>query len=430
MLKLRHSFSQNKGTVVNIKFYLHSFTSSEGKASIYIRIHADGLYEFRAAIHERIKRSHWNHKKQVVKAGEDYADEINERIERMKRAVASSFREKLDNGEVLTVDALKSIIRPRSKAQVKEAIETITQVYQQWKEHYLHEKNIGNTGSEKGTNYARRFNQVVSKLNEFQAGITLTHLNADLLKKYRQFLIKEGLQDTTVQNHFKSIRALLAFKGMPNHFVNPPKAAKATKYDLTWSEVMQLYQTEYSTRKIKQAALIFVANCQLCLRYTDLYKVENSLTTVESRKYGTVSVIHLNQGKTGDVVFIPFPALARQIFTELNNQFPLPTLQASGSPFEFNRYLKQAAEEAGLTRKIRVTKSYNNNVVEEWEPLHRQISSHDARHTGYSRVREATKDKDLAEALLGHSNAGPYSHTDPLALVDSLLDAWQIINPR
>lgn len=62
--------------------------------------------------------------------------------------------------------------------------------------------------------------------------------------------------------------------------------------------------------------------------------------------------------------------------------------------------------------------------------LHTVLSSHDARHTGASRVLGASKNPALVKKLLGHKGRDVterYSHYNPLDVAERLLDAWGII---
>jgi len=412
--------------VIKINFYLHSFVSQDGNSPIYCRVYADGQYDLRAAIHEQIKKKNWSDKKQSVKEAQEYADIINQRLERIKNKVAKDFREKLDAGQSLTIQDLKNIIRPPQVIEIKE---TVSDVYEDWKTHYLTEKNEGNTTDKiNGANYTRRFVQVISRLNEFKLGVTLQEIDASFLKKYRSYLISENLQDVTIQNHIKSIRVLLEYKGMPTHFVKSPKTADPTKHALSWPEVLQLATADYNTKRVKEIALCFVANCQICLRFSDLHKINTNMTEIETTKYGKVMVINLNQQKTGAPIFIPIPPRALSIIKKYG-KLPLPKFDKNSSSFAFNTWLKQAAKEAELNRLVRTTKVINGNIIEEWVPLYEQISSHDARHTGYSRVKEASK-VETAEAQVGHVKAGAYDQSDPAIVVTALLDAWKIIDPQ
>ncbi|GAB3536438.1 hypothetical protein GCM10027443_26820 [Pontibacter brevis] len=107
---------------------------------------------------------------------------------------------------------------------------------------------------------------------------------------------------------------------------------------------------------------------------------------------------------------------------------PVPRAARTGTPnlTEYNKRLKKAAEAAGLKRMVAVETIKNGHVTEEMKPLHKVISSHSARHTAATRIREAA-DYELAQLLLGHTatgNTAIYAHLDPVKTAERILKAW------
>jgi len=438
--------------MISVKFFLHTYVGKKkkkGVSSLYVRVHADGMYDLPASTHERIKRENWSHSTQKVKQGQPYADDINDRLKGIAAKIQKEFRKKLDNGEELTVAMLQEIIRPsknlesvhkkKSKRPVINGIlkGSPEQVYLDWKANYLAEKNHGRENNLiTETSYTRRHIQTIEWLKKYDPKLKVVDLTPERVRDYRSWLMGQksrtgkAVQDVTVDKHIRTIRVLLGHIGGAKDAIKTVKVPKATKYSLFWEDIIKLRDTEYKDELTRKAAHAFVIDCQLCLRYQDWRKVNKiSMLHVRSLKHGDLRVINLNQGKTGDPVYIPAPPTAAALLQKYDWQFPWVF---SEEPSEnetnlFNETIKMAAKEAGLTRLVRSTEVRNSVVEEEFIPLHEAISSHDCRHTGKTLMRQATKKKDLADALLGHADNDTYDHTDPIILVDDLLSGWEII---
>jgi integrase len=93
---------------------------------------------------------------------------------------------------------------------------------------------------------------------------------------------------------------------------------------------------------------------------------------------------------------------------------------------EYNKLLKKAAKAAKLNRMVTVEEFKGGRHLETQKPLYDVISSHTARHTAASRIREAS-DFETAQLVLGHAtqgNTGRYAHLEPVKTAEKILRAW------
>jgi integrase len=398
--------------MVTVQFYLH--TPKRKQSPLYVRVHPGDL---RRSVGILLKPGEWNHQKQRVK-GHDYTTELNNLLTDIEGRVHKAAIEARINGGVFTVEMLEQILRPGKVPKVEP--ETPGKVYEAWKVAYLEEKNLGNTGESKGNNYTRSFKPTVDHLEKFRPGLLFTDLlKEEVIKEFRRYLVKAGLEDSSVAKQLKNIRALLKFKGHSTGHVATPKLFKTTHYALTWKELQLLREFEYKSIEQRKAADVFLIASQICLRYSDLLNLTpGHIVTLA----GKTKAVNLSQGKTGDTVHIPFPAMASGIMEQYG--WVLPVSGYSDNSSNFNKHLKAAAKAAGLTRQIRITSVTGGHIKEEWRPLHELISIHDARHTGASLVTEASGEQMLGEALLGHAAASIYIHGNTRLIANKLLETW------
>lgn len=402
--------------MVTVQFYLHS--PNKKQSPLYVRVHPGDI---RRSVGIPLKPVEWNHGKQRVK-GHDFTTELNNLLADIEGKIHKAAIEARINGGIFTAAMLENILRPGKVAKI-EAV-TPAMINTEWKAAYLEEKNLGNTGKAKGANYTRIFTSTVDHLEKFRPGMLFTDLlKEDTIKEFRRYLVAEAkLEDSSVVKHLKHIRVWLKFKGQATQHVTTPKLLKTTHYALTWQELQQLRNCEFTTAGQQMAADAFLIACQICLRYSDLITLtaRHIVTMADKNK-----AVNLNQSKTGDAIFIPFPAMASALMEKYEWAIPVKGDIANSS--NFNKHLKAAAKAAGLTRKIRITRVTGGHIKEEWHELHKLLSIHDARHTGGSLVLEASGDQMLSEALLGHAQASTYLHGNTKLIAAKLLEVWDKI---
>jgi integrase len=425
--------------MLKTKYYLHSKVTKDKRRSLYLSVSLDGNGRLQQAVGESLKESEWNPKTERVTARHEWHESINKRLDRLRHKVQADFREMLDAGELPTGSDLRLILRPLREQKMQQGgPPEVRQVYEEWKAAYLKRKNRGVDISEldekqlMGYNYARIFAQVVTALEDFKPGITVRDLTAPNWELYLDHLYNEmEVEDSTVATHIKGWKAFREHAGLSTSepwLKNTYHRSKLLP-DLTWQELLQLISHNYQDAKLQEAAHAFAINCQLALRWGDLSTLTPAhLHTVNSDQYGQVLCVRKRMGKTGGVAFVPLPPLARELFDKYSG-IPLPQGAKNGKPHlqEYNKLVKKAAKEAKLNRLVTVETFKAGRHTETQRPLHEVLSSHTARHTAASRIREAS-DYETAQILLGHAmpgNTGGYAHLNPVATAERLLRAWE-----
>jgi integrase len=421
--------------MIKVRYFLHSKKSKIGTHSLYMDVHVDGVVRLRQAVGETLKETEWNKKKQEVRASHDYYREINARLDRLRLKVHNKFRELVDEEKTPTARDLAAILRPLKKTGGgKETPTTVKQVLEAWAEAYKKRKGP------QGAGYARQIKQVIFRLEEWRPGSTATLRPQDLTEaawqSYQEYLYQDaGLQDTTVAKHVQAWKLARKEVGLPHEleWLKNTYAVQKIKHDLTWKEVLKLanYQ-KYSDEQVRQAAHLFVIDCQIALRWGDLITLEpHHFLEVETPGFGRVLCIRKRQGKTGRPVMVPLPRLAFSLYQANGNRIPIPSGRRGGTVYQsdYNVLIKKAAKEAGLKRKVTVEVIKKGKVTESQKELHEIISGHMARHTAASRIREAGGNEgyELAQLVLGHAAPGltaHYAHLDLVQTAERILQAW------
>jgi integrase len=440
-----------RAIMISVHFFLK--TPKKKWSPIYVRVHVDGKEIGAISIHESIL-TNWNEAKQKhIKPIWNHAEQrasnyklLNEKIADLKNKLETRIREMGLKGETPTTFDIAYVINP-DKAKKKDGVidpKLVKEWYAAWGKWYLNKKNRrarkkNIQKEESGSDYVRSFKQICDKVHEFLPNAKLKDFLPEPGERFEEGLVYEfedwvsenyDLQDNTLLRYRKFFRAMFRFANMPFGWLEVGSMNKNPKFALTWPEVLQLVKTPYCNSNEEKAAHAAVIITQIALRWGDAYRLQPShVIKIKTKRHGEVLVVDKNQNKTGNPIYIPLPPVAEALFKQYQKLPVHFTKNYNGARCDFNRYLKDAARYAGLDRVIRLTKIYDGQVEESWQPLHEIISAHILRHTGATlidAVFEGENDK-LVKRLLGHAEndvTSGYTHADPIITVDKLLDAW------
>lgn len=440
--------------MISVHFFLK--TPKKKYSPIYVRVHLDGKEIGAVSIHESIQ-TNWNeakgkHIKPIWNHEEQRATNyklLNEKIADLKSRIDNMIRAKRLIGEMPTSYDIAVIINPlkaKSKNVSKKPI-LVKDWYQAWGEWYLEKKNRRarkmNIKEVAGKDYVRQYKQICDKVHKFMPDAKLTDFlpqkgerpEEGLFYDYEDWVLENyDLQDNTLVGYRKFFRVMCRFAGFPVDWLPSGSTSKNSKFALEWQEVLSLANTKYSSTEVTQAAHGAIIMCQVAFRWGDVFRLQDGhFFPKQTRRHGEVLVINKNQNKTADPIYVPLPPRAQALYEKYKGVPVHFQKTLNNARTDFNKYLKQAALEADLTRSIRITKRYQGQIEESWHPLHDLISAHVLRHTGGTLIDNLFEGENrmLVRRLLGHADndvTAGYIHADPIITVDKLLDAWDKID--
>lgn len=253
------------------------------------------------------------------------------------------------------------------------------------------------------------------------------HFGEDVAKEYLNYLLDQELSDAAIKVHFTGIRKCLERLGRPTDASWLQYSAKnAPQLDLEVEELRRLIQYRPTAPHLAEERDRWLFQCFSGRRYEDLEKFEHSrqrttLTLEDGRQ--VPALLHV-QGKTGLDAAVPLPPIAVRIGERWNWQFPRRREQ------DRNEWIKQVAKEAGLNREWDDRLISGGKVKHNWRPVHQVISSHTARHTAATLLKQASQNKALAKLVLGHADqdvTDRYAKDKARLLAPAVLDAWKAI---
>jgi integrase len=269
----------------------------------------------------------------------------------------------------------------------------------------------------------KSFNQVVSRLEAFDASFRIGALTRERLTQYTSWLYDLGYKDNTVSKDYWFLRECCQFTGrLAPKWLVMQKVRQGKAVGLQRAEVLQLAAAPLPPH-LDRDRNVFLFQILLLLRDSDVRALKpHHVVTRELPSYGPTLCIELYQQKTGEPILVPLPPLAVTIWQHYNGRLPVL------SNGHRNAAIRQAAEVAGLTREV-VTVAFSGNTKHETVlPVWNALTTHSARHTGASLLTWASDgDQTLKELALGHVSESVYGSDTVERYGPRLLDAWQKI---
>ncbi|UYZ58029.1 phage integrase SAM-like domain-containing protein [Hymenobacter latericus] len=351
---------------------------------------------------------------------------LNSRLAEWVRDVTQAFESVFDRApfEKVSKEQLRAELFPPEVEEVPEPAEvvkpisrTFRQVLEEWKEE---NRNLGKDS-------LRKYDQLATMMETWRPDLRPEQVTQKIAKEYQQHLLDLQKSDATIKVHFTGLRKCLEQLGLPADMAWLQYSAKnAPQLDLEIEEVQRLIRWRPTSDVLAEERDRWLFQLFSGRRYEDLEKFDPreriTLTLEDGRK--VPALLHA-QGKTGNDAAVPLPPIAVNIGERWGWQFPARTWQQRGD------YIKDIAQQAGLNREWDDRLITGGKVVHNWRPIWQVISTHTARHTAATLLKQVSNgNKALAKLVLGHAEedvTDRYAKDKARLLAPAVLDAWQKI---
>jgi integrase len=359
--------------------------NKNGECVIYVRYgHLQKSVDFTIGI--KIKPEHWNEQKQLVNSVSGLRrNSVNEAL--------LSQNKKADLHANAIIDTTKSeITRIARSLQQKDIEPTVNKV----KEEFLSSRKPKDDTKEEqkvtslfqqfidNSNKSRRtilnYGVALYHLKEFEKNkkktLTLDMMDMKFLDAFNKFLHNEieksdktkGLSINTVGSTIKNLKVFLTY--LDNRGYNTLQFLSKIKviyqdspiYFLTEDEIKKLYAHDFDTERLEKVRDLFLLNCYLGLRYSDLSRL--------SKDHIIDDVVQLRAFKNQKDVYIPLTPIPKAILEKYDYEIPRISEQ------KFNEYIKEACKAAEIDQKVEKIVMQSGNKIYELVPKHKVITSH------------------------------------------------------
>ncbi|HEX8429294.1 hypothetical protein [Hymenobacter sp.] len=351
------------------------------------------------------------------------ATNINAHLMSRRKTVEDTFYRLFDNGSpgripkaALAAELVPDKEKPELKAAPVVSL-TFRQVLEEWK---AENRNLAKDS-------LRKYDQLATMMESWRPELRPDQVTQRVAKEYQQHLLDLQKSDATIKVHFGGIRKCLEQLGLQADMAWLQYSAKnAPQLDLEIEEVRKLIRWRPTSEHLAEERDRWLFQLFSGRRYEDLEKFDKreriTLTLPDGSQ--VPALLHA-QGKTGNDAAVPLPPIALKIGERWGWQFPARNWQQRGD------WIKEIAQGAGLNREWDDRLITGGKVVHNWRPIWQVISTHTARHTAGTLLKQVSNgNKALAKLVLGHADedvTDRYAKDKARLLAPAVLDAWQKI---
>ncbi|MCR5886692.1 site-specific integrase [Hymenobacter sp. J193] len=394
-------------------------TDKKGRSAITIDIHWAGG-RLQLATGEKVQPIHWQPtKSKRVNTKEPDSAKLNLALDSLQTRITKLFTLAEASGQPessVSANDLRGAVSnstvPIEVSVVEAPRHDLVSLHAQWKR-----ENAG-----LAAHTLRRYDQVISHLEKFRAGLTVHQLTRQLVTDYQVHLQQLGLADSTFLNHVKFLREAYRTAGLaaPNYLKF--RAPEARPVALRAEEFLQLVHHKFtpSQQGLADERDTFVLQTLVLLRDSDLRRLRPAyVRPLLLQGYAEpVPVVEMPQKKTDEEVAVPLPPLGAAIWEKYAGRLPLVAQQNR------NERLKHMAAVVGLNREFVSVRWVGGEMHETATPLSAVMTTHVARHTGADLLLIGSHgDRNLVEVALGHTRY-TYGRDSIVRYGPSILDAW------
>ena len=259
-----------------------------------------------------------------------------------------------------------------------------------------------------------KLSAVQSQVRIMNPNLLMDKITGATLDEYQHFLISEGYNNKTIENHISYFKQILKWayekgylkygKDVMEHKVRGLKIPPPTPYNyLDWDEFLQFYNCEFDEleKDLELARDRFCFCCATSLRHSDLVLLKKAhfdnpddpkSFTIVSKKTIDAPTICLN--KYSKALYMKY----KDRETEKGLLFPRKSNQ------KMNKCLKKIASRLGITREVNITEYCGNERTDITTKICDIIATHAGRRTFVVHCAEKGWTEEQIRAYTGHED--------------------------
>ena len=386
-------------------------------------------------------------------------DRIEQQLEeQLKAKVALTSDQAREIIDAVTYAEARELQRRKAEERARKEAEMKRMTLNKYIKMYIEQITNGARQTDQGRNYAKSTVKAVKQamrqfeLFQEETGRTYDFKNIDMnfYYEYTAYLKNKKYSINTVGKCVKELKAIMYTAEIEGHHTNnawKDKKFKGTRVDidsiyLTREDLDKMMAVDLSKFEIghEQARDIFMVGVWTAQRvsdYNNLKKEDFSTFTKNVMKeeddpqnpgkkkawieQQEVTYLNIRQKKTGAKVAIPCNSQLKAILEKYD--YRLPHLEDQ----VINRYIKEVAQEAGLTELVEVETTKGGSPKKEMKEKYKLIHTHTARRTGATLMYLAGVDLYDIMKVTGHTSPAmlkKYIKADSLKVVEKLTDKY------
>ncbi len=371
--------------------YFRSYFGNENKSFIY-------------STGEKIKPCEWDfvNRQPNDLNGRTKKAENHRSIKMQLDRYSSFFIEIVNRYKNINEELSVSIIRQRFDEEFKKVKvkEDFFRIYDE----FIYERSNDYTGKGISKSTKTRYEYNKNLLSEFQKyskiKITLGNFNVKIYNEFIKYCVE--VKDHSANTIHRDVGLLKTFlywalnkKYTYNNdfisFQKPPKF-RTDEIALNYQQVEEIYNYDFSNNKrLERVRDLFVFGCVSGLRFGNYSRI-----TKEDIDGDFIRVVDM-KSKTKNLA-IPLNSISRSILEKY--EYELPSI----SNQKMNKFIKEVFQELEFTDEIKKTMKYGDELVEKKSEFYKRISSHTARRSFITIMKNKRVPDKVIMSYTGHTS--------------------------
>ncbi len=385
--------------------------SGDNETLIYFRTYfGNEKREFIYSTGEKIKPSEWDFEKYQPNNlnGRTKTAENHRAIYKQLTRYSDLFQETVNQYKIIGEDLTINKIKDRFNEEFKKSSNRndFFGIY----DIFLEERKNDFTGNSISKSTVDRYIYNRTLLSEFQEyskiKLSFGSFNDKVYNKFLKFCIETKEHSAnTVHRNVGLLKTFLywAFNNKFTYnsdFIKFKKPAKFSTDEvaLNLNQVREIYEFDLSKNKrLERVRDLFIFGCTTGMRFGNYSKVSKSDIQGEF-----IRVIDL-KSKTKSLS-IPLNPISREILEKYDYELPVITNQ------KMNEYIKEVFQEIGFVDEIKKTMKYGDELVEINSKYYKRISSHTARRSFITIMKNQGVPDKLIMSITGHKSLAVFNN--------------------
>ncbi len=372
--------------------YFTSFFNDEGKSFIY-------------STGEKINPKEWDfkNKRPINLAGRKKDADIRRSIDTQLSRYANLFKEVTTQRklvrEALTIDQIREEFNSEFKKISNRSNDFFT-IY----DRFISEKKNDKTDQANSISTIRRYEYNKTLLEGFQTksgyALRFNTINKKFYNTFIHYCVEEKEHSANTLSRNIGLFKTFMFWAMANKYTYNDEFKKFIKVKrfatdeiaLTLDDVENIYNYDLKeNKKLIRVRDLFVFGCSSGMRYSNY-------STVRKKDIVNGFIKVMDQKDKSKSLSIPLNRYSNEILEKYDYQLPQISNQ------KFNDYIKDLFEEMEYKDLIKKTMKYGNEIVETESPFYKRVSSHTARRSFITIMKNKNVPDKIIMSYTGHKS--------------------------
>ncbi len=359
---------------------------------------------------EKILPSEWDEKNSQPNNlnGRKKQSEIHRSINKQLNRYSDFFIEIVNRykniGEELTIATVKEAFDVEFKKKKKRSNDFF-KVYDKFIEAKQSEYMLGNIVKTTMNKYKFTKELLLEFEKSAKINLSFSGFNEEVYNKFLNHCInKRGYSANTLHKMAGFVKVFLNW-ALDNKFTfnndflkfKKPKKFKTDEVALTMEQVKEIYNYDFSKNpRLEKVRDLFVLGCTTSLRFGNYSKIDKS-----DIQNDCIRVVDFKS--KSKKLSIPLNPISKEILEKYDYKLPRISNQ------KMNEYIKEVFKVAGFDFEIKKTMKYGNKLVENTQQFYERISSHTARRSFITIMKNQRVPDKVIMSITGHKNLNVFN---------------------